>query len=142
MTVQRFRKRPVTIEAMRLIGTPAETHAVYQWIEANTLGSFQPPTGEDDWVAPESGVSIDPATGDMLIATLEGVMHARLGDWIVRGVQGEFYPVRADIFEATYDPEPEGGAPAGENGPYDPQWDNTNPDAAAKPCYDISTARD
>lgn len=92
-------KRPVTVEAMRFAGTTADTHAVYKWIEDNTLGSFEPYTDPP----PASGVSIDPATGDMLIATLEGVHHARLGDWIIRGVQGEFYPCKPDIFEATYD---------------------------------------
>ena len=51
--------------------------------------------------SPGSGVSIDPATGFMPIATLEGVMQAKPGDYIIRGVQGEFYPCKPDIFEAT-----------------------------------------
>ena len=38
----RYRKKPVVIEAMQLVGTTAEFHAIYQWIEANTLGSFEP----------------------------------------------------------------------------------------------------
>ena len=38
----RYRKKPVVIEAMQLVGTNAEFLAVYQWIEANTLGSFEP----------------------------------------------------------------------------------------------------
>lgn len=42
------------------------------------------------------------------IDTLEGTMIAAPGDWIIRGVQGEFYPCKPDIFEATY--EPVGGA--------------------------------
>jgi hypothetical protein len=37
------------------------------------------------------------------LRTLEGVMIARPDDWIIRGVQGEFYPCKPDIFEATYD---------------------------------------
>ena len=37
------------------------------------------------------------------IPTLEGVMTARAGDWIIRGAQGEFYPCKPDIFEATYE---------------------------------------
>jgi hypothetical protein len=37
------------------------------------------------------------------IHTLEGDMRADVGDWIVRGVKGEFYPCKPDIFEATYD---------------------------------------
>jgi hypothetical protein len=39
----------------------------------------------------------------MLIATLEGVMWVKPGDWVIRGVAGEFYPCREDIFEATYE---------------------------------------
>lgn len=96
----RFRKRPVVIEARQLAGDAAAMHAVYQWVEEHTAGSFEPYTDPP----PASGVSIDPATGNMLIATLEGVHHARPGDWIIRGVQGEFYPCKPDIFEATYEP--------------------------------------
>lgn len=100
----RYRKKPVEIEARQLVGTTADMHAVYQWVEANTQGSFDPESPE----LPAAGVSIDPATGFMLIATLEGVMQAKPGDYIIRGVQGEFYPCKPDIFEATY--EPVGGA--------------------------------
>ena len=39
-----------------------------------------------------------------LVGTLEGVMQAKPGDWIIRGVQGEFYPCKPDIFAATYEP--------------------------------------
>lgn len=38
------------------------------------------------------------------IGTLEGEMRADVGDWIIRGVQGEFYPCKPDIFQATYEP--------------------------------------
>ena len=41
---------------------------------------------------------------DLYIGTLEGEMCARPGDWIIRGVQGEIYPCKPDIFAATYDP--------------------------------------
>ena len=40
----------------------------------------------------------------MEIVTLEGTMRANIGDWIIRGVQGELYPCKPDIFEATYEP--------------------------------------
>lgn len=96
----KFRKKPVEIEAMQLTGDNADMHAVYQWVWANTQGSFDPHADE----LPGSGVSIDPATGFLLIATLEGVMQAKPGDWIIRGVQGEFYPCKPDIFAATYEP--------------------------------------
>lgn len=102
---QRFRKLPVTIEAMRFYGSPADGYAVYTWIEENTKGSFEPMAVLNGEVpVPESGVSIDPSDGALLIATLEGVMHASEGDWIIRGVQGEFYPCKPDIFAATYEP--------------------------------------
>ena len=39
----------------------------------------------------------------MYVETLEGIMTASLGDYIVKGVNGEFYPVKPDIFEQTYD---------------------------------------
>jgi hypothetical protein len=99
-TPARFRKKPVEIEAMRLVGDSSDTMAVYRWIEENTQGSFDPMSDE----VPGSGVSIDPATGQLMVATLEGVMHASYGYWIIRGVQGEFYPCKADIFDATYEP--------------------------------------
>jgi hypothetical protein len=41
---------------------------------------------------------------EWMIQTLEGDMWARPGDWIIKGVQGEFYPCKPDIFEATYEP--------------------------------------
>jgi hypothetical protein len=40
---------------------------------------------------------------DLLIPTLEGDMLAVPGDWIIRGIKGEFYPCKPDIFEATYE---------------------------------------
>lgn len=42
-----------------------------------------------------------------LIPTLEGVMEASPGDWIIRGVADEFYPCKPDIFAATYEPVPQ-----------------------------------
>lgn len=85
----KFRKKPVEIEARRFYGTEAEAHAVYQWVEENTLGSFEPMAVlEMRNPCPPSGVSIDPTDGSLLIATLEGLMRASYGDWIIRGVQG------------------------------------------------------
>lgn len=99
-----YRKKPVVIEARQLTGNTAEAHAVYQWIETNTLGSFEPLArieGREPW--PASGVSIDPRDGRMIIATLEGGHWVDLGDWVIRGVAGEFYPCKPEIFEATYE---------------------------------------
>ena len=112
-----FRKKPVVIEARQFCGGGAgpeggptrsatsHTHAIYQWIERNTLGSFEPMDvieGRKPW--PASGVTIDPRDGRMVIATLEGGHWVNLDDWVIRGVQGEFYPCKPDIFAATYEP--------------------------------------
>ena len=103
MKPQKFTKKPVTIEAMQLAGSTAEMHAVYQWVEENTLGSFEPlDVIEGRKPSPASGVSIDPRDGRLIIATLEGLHWANQGDWIIKGVQGEFYPIKPDIFRDTY----------------------------------------
>ncbi len=47
----------------------------------------------------------------LTIRTLEGVMRADIGDMIIRGVKGEFYPCKPDIFEATYEPADQDGKP-------------------------------
>lgn len=52
------------------------------------------------WVGSDAEVR----EGGLLIATLEGAHHASWGDRIVRGVRGEHYPVKPDIFDATYEP--------------------------------------
>ena len=98
LTPTRYRKKPVVIEAMRLSGDLAQWHAVYLWIEANTIGSFEALD-----VIEGSGVSIDPRDGRLIISTLEGLHWADPGDWIIRGIAGEFYPCKSDIFEATYE---------------------------------------
>lgn len=113
---QKFTKKPVTIEAMHLIGAPPETNAVLEWMEDNRYpflrgNALEPDTlrypdqVEGDDSRPDKGTYIDPVTGDLVIRTLEGDMHAPYGDWIIRGVQGEFYPCKPDIFAAIYEPQ-------------------------------------
>lgn len=116
---KQYRKKPVVIEAMRLDGTPADCHAVMCWMEKNLYpflvgNALEPATlrypdqvdGDDS--VPDKGIFIDPANGDLMIRTLEGDMRAPYGHWIIRGVQGEFYPCDPDIFAATYEPTPAG----------------------------------
>lgn len=101
----RYRKKPVEIEAMLLPAdaTPTQAMEVYQWVESH-IGSTQP-AGDGPGFSPTStGVTIDPADGLMVIRTLEGDMKVSLGDWVIKGVAGEFYPCRDDIFAATYEP--------------------------------------
>jgi hypothetical protein len=77
-----WRKRPVTIEAVQFDGTNAL--AIVAWMGARYVSA---------------GVNGD----RLVIVTLEGNMTASPGDWILKGVQGEFYPCKPDIFEATYE---------------------------------------
>ncbi len=78
----KFRKKPVVIEAIQLTGkNDAE------------IVAFCP-------------TAVDPEEKDarMIIPTLEGNMYCMLYDWIIKGVNGEFYPCKPDIFEKTYEP--------------------------------------
>lgn len=98
---QRFRKKPVEIEALRWDGVSIDE--ALDFIDFEALPS--------DGIHVQLGIGHTPATGTLDIPTLEGVMTASPGDWIIRGVKGEFYPCRPDIFVATYDPvvTPDGG---------------------------------
>lgn len=77
-----YRKKPVIIEAEIWNG---ENHAAMC-----------------DFIDPEC-FEIRPKEG-LIIHTLEGDHHARIGDYIIKGVNGEFYPCKPDIFEKTYEP--------------------------------------
>jgi hypothetical protein len=79
-----FRKKPVVIEAVQWTGSNM------QEVSAHFKGSNQLPA-----VIHGHPVSI---------ATLEGEMRADIGDYIIRGVKGEYYPCKPDIFDATYEP--------------------------------------
>ena len=120
MSVKKYRKKPVEVEAIQMpYGYPEgvdpssdnyagniQAHEVYCWVEENTAGSFDCLPiirGDEDAFWPESGVSIDPRDGRMIVATLEGGHWVDLGDYVIRGVQGEFYPCKPDIFAAAYE---------------------------------------
>lgn len=77
----KFRKKPVIIEAIKWNGENiAQVHHFC----------------EDAAIGPVSDNCIE-------IITLEGIMKANVGDWIIQGVNGEFYPCKPDIFEKTYE---------------------------------------
>ena len=92
----KYRKKPVVIEAMRWDGTEASLAVALNWIDFDSL--------PNDGVHTKVGVGYAPALGTLDIPTLEGMMTASPGDWIIKGVAGEFYPCKPDIFEATYEP--------------------------------------
>lgn len=76
-----FRKKPVVIQAVQWDGKLTT-------VEPLCIPSCSQDLGSDT----------------LQIETLEGTMTANVGDWIIKGVKGEFYPCKPDIFEATYEP--------------------------------------
>ena len=84
----KFRKKPVVIEAWQF------TRANYD-------------DGAPDFIRREASVTLWGQHGGRVIGgeidTLEGVMDISENDWIIKGVKGEFYPCKPDIFEATYE---------------------------------------
>jgi hypothetical protein len=96
----KFRKKPVVIEAVRWngMGDASGIGAVFALLGENTL----PHAPDDPHIKP--GLGYTPGDGHLMIPTLEGTMTAIPGDWIIRGIKGELYPCKADIFEATYEP--------------------------------------
>lgn len=88
MIIQRFRKKPVVIEASKL--TQENTTDVAMWCGGRIVREEKASDPTDVYLGLD-------------IPTLEGVMRANIGDWVVRGVQGEFYPVKPDIFRETYE---------------------------------------
>ena len=98
----KFRKRPVVIEAVQLTwGTWSE---ICKFIGVGKLSDGKPEgcyLGENG--QPKNGNETADKIG-LLIPTLEGLMIGAEGDWIIKEVNGEFYPCKPDIFEKTYEP--------------------------------------
>lgn len=82
--MQKFRKKPIPIEAVQI-----------------TDATFDAPHPNPEHLP---GVVYDPVARQVRIDTLEGQMVGHVGDWIIKGVAGELYPCRGDIFEQTYEP--------------------------------------
>ena len=81
----RYRKKPVVIEAIQFLNTSPRIIEILEFV------------GED------ANIDVKCSTPSVSIETLEGTMTASVGDYIIKGVQGEFYPCKPDIFEQTYE---------------------------------------
>lgn len=82
----KFRKKPIVIEAI-------------QFYDGESVDKMQ-----DAWGAGfQRAMSAHQEQDFLIITTLEGDHKANLGDWIIKGIKGEFYPCKPDIFEATYE---------------------------------------
>lgn len=90
MTPKRYRQKPVEVEAVQFMGGSASAAEIVRWINGNGGNAHYEPVYTDtvDWL--------------LRIKTLEGQMHAVPKDYIIRGVRGEFYPCKPDIFLETY----------------------------------------
>ena|SRR3990167_2433386 len=99
----KFRKKPVVIEALHYdqkaskFGWSNEISDAHPWLEQ----------AYDAGVLDNQGTKVEGGCIEnhhITIKTLEGTMRADPGDWIIRGVKGELYPCKPDIFAATYEP--------------------------------------
>lgn len=87
----KFRKKPVVIEAIQWDGTAHSTLMIQNFM------------GQDLELKPnQQGTVTDRYF--LMIPTLESPHEASAGDWIIKGVNGEFYPCKPDVFEKTYEP--------------------------------------
>lgn len=105
-SLKQFRKRPVTIEAVRFDGSQEAAEAIVELFGDDRLTA---------WAAGRRGKN---EIWTIVIDTLEGAMRAAAGDWIIKGIKGELYPCKHEIFIQTYDPvvKVELGKPAAYNG--------------------------
>jgi len=88
----KYRKKPVVIDAVQWTGANVDEVIGFAFTEAEFRRSD---LKTDSGYVPGGILHID---------TLEGTMSAHPGDWIIKGVKGEFYPCKPDIFAATYEP--------------------------------------
>jgi hypothetical protein len=91
----KYRKRPVVIDAI-------------QWTGENQREMWDFLTGRTNDYMSVSGdnfyIDHSKIKGGLVIKTFEGEHLASIGDYIIKGVKGEFYPCKPDVFEATYEP--------------------------------------
>lgn len=105
---QKFRKLPVVIDAIQFVGWGSAIE-IQRWVP----GCVYVPRGAEHSMRHEhehdrsnGHVYDDIAPPFIVIPTLEGDHRADERDWIVRGVKGEFYPVKPEIFSVTYEAVP------------------------------------
>lgn len=87
----KYRKRPIVIDAIQFTG---DYEKIFKWVGQWHDEDDGPGMWESKDGLPEKGLIID---------TLEGELRADKNDWIIKGIKGEFYPCKPDIFEQTYE---------------------------------------
>jgi hypothetical protein len=91
---KKYRKKPVIIEAYQLVETEYSVREAIRF-------AFGLDSMSDNEM--EIMFAIAHQNGGLFIETLEGTMKAEFGDYIIKGIKGEFYPCKPDVFEATYE---------------------------------------
>ncbi len=92
--MNKYRKKPVVIEAMKFFGDHDNCLECYNWVNGVTERTLSNIKKAHDHVFENGGI---------IITTPEGDMKASIGDYIIKGINGEFYPCKPDIFEQTYE---------------------------------------
>lgn len=90
----KFRRKPIVLEAIQFRANFRDAQTILNWI--NEASGWSPDKNTDP-----------PAMyyyGDLTIMRPDGNLHARDKDWIIKGVKGEFYPCKPDVFKKTYEP--------------------------------------
>jgi len=101
MTVaKQYRKKPVVIEAILLTHTAESIASVQKFIQNGVLDKNSCASASDAW---DMYLDIVRARGGIEIKTLEGTHLASFGDYVIKGIAGEFYPCKPDIFKGTYE---------------------------------------
>ncbi len=104
----KYRKKPVIVEAICFDGSWTSGLTIMNWAPGTYFvgeGYEHPLRRENEYDPGNGHIYSDRAKAFLVIKTLEGNMRADQGDWIIKGVKGEFYPCKPDIFEATYEEE-------------------------------------
>jgi hypothetical protein len=83
--IKKYRKKPIVVEAIKFDATSENLVELSEFLSQRTL-------------------VFDPQKEQIIIETWEGDVTASKGDWIIKGIKGEFYPCKPDVFEATYEP--------------------------------------
>ncbi|MCT1904109.1 hypothetical protein [Oceanobacillus sojae] len=82
----KYRKKPVVIDALVFTDDSERLIEIQEFMEVEFVVDYK-----------------DPKAPVLKIGTLEGIMKANIGDYIIKGINGEFYPCKPEIFEKTYE---------------------------------------
>lgn len=100
----RYKKKPVEIAAVQFTGGAENATEIISWVDSGGgTASWSEPLDAWEFEVEDGTIGHGPIEERLRIETLEGTMHASVGDWIIEGVNCEFYPCKPDIFDKTYE---------------------------------------